>query len=120
MATKKKHYAIKKGNNVSNLIVGTWEECKKYVDGVPAQYKSFKTQEEAEMYLQGTGQAKAEVKTTPKKRKPKKKKGMITLQSSIPKELYEAFLKRCLQLDANEKKLFNNLVIESLEEWIEE
>ena len=39
---------------------------------------------------------------------------MITVQSTIPKDLYEKFLNRCLQLDADDKKLFNNLVIESL------
>ncbi|MEG0085634.1 MAG: RNase H1/viroplasmin domain-containing protein [Niameybacter sp.] len=120
MATKKKYYAIKQGKDVSNLIVDTWEECKKYVEGVPAQHKSFKTRHEAEMYLKGIEQTKAEIKTKSNKRKPKKKKGMITVQSTIPKELYEKFFNRCLQLDADEKKLFNNLIIESLEEWIED
>ena len=118
MAAKKKYYAIKQGRDVSNLIVDTWEECKKYVEGVPAQHKSFKTRQEAEMYLKGIEQDEIKIKSN--KRKPKKKKGMITLQSSIPKDLYEKFLNRCLQLDADDKKLFNNLVIESLEEWVED
>lgn len=118
MAAKKKYYAIKQGRDVSNLIVDTWEECKKYVQGVPAQHKSFKTRQEAEMYLQGIEQNEIKIKSP--KRKPKKKKGMITVQSTIPKDLYEKFLNRCLQLDADDKKLFNNLVIESLEEWVED
>lgn len=50
------------------------------------------------------------------KKKSKKNKGMITLQSTIPKDLYEKFLKRCSQLEASEKKILNNLMIESLEE----
>lgn len=49
MATKK-IYAVKKG-----LITGvfdTWEECKEAVDGFSgAEYKSFKTKEEAYAYL---------------------------------------------------------------------
>ena len=118
MTAKKKYYAIKQGRDVSNLIVDTWEECKKYVQGVPAQHKSFKTRQEAEMYLQGIEQNEIKIKSP--KRKPKKKNGMITVQSTIPKDLYEKFLNRCLQLDADDKKLFNNLVIESLEEWVED
>ena len=118
MAAKKKYYAIKKGNNVSNLIVETWEECKKYVEGVPAQHKSFKTKEEAEMYLKGIEQVK--VKNAPKKRKTKIKKGTITVHSAIPKDLYEKFLNRCTDLGADEKRIFSNLIIESLEEWVED
>lgn len=117
MAEKKKYYAIKQGRNVSNLIVDTWEECKKYVEGVPAKHKSFKTRQEAEMYLNGIEQVN--IKTNSPKIKPQKK-GMITVQSTIPKDLYEKFSNRCLQLDADEKKLFNNLVIELLEEWMED
>ena len=48
---KKKYYAIKKGNGVTNYIVDNWEECKWLVEGVPNEYKSFKTIEEAEEYL---------------------------------------------------------------------
>lgn len=118
MAAKKKYYAIKKGNNVNNLIVDTWEECKKYVEGVPAQHKSFKTKEEAEMYLKGTEQV--EVKNTQHKPKTNKKKGMITVQSTIPKDIYEKFLNRCTDLGADEKRIFSNLIIESLKEWVED
>ena len=70
------------------------------------------------MYLKGIEQNEIKIKSS--KRKPKKKNGMITVQSTIPKDLYEKFLNRCLQLDADDKKLFNNLVIESLEEWVED
>lgn len=46
----KKVYAVKKGRITG--ILNTWEECKAAVDGFPgAQYKSFKTREEAEEYL---------------------------------------------------------------------
>ena len=118
MAAKKKYYAIKQGRDVSNLIVNTWEECKKYVEGVPAQHKSFKTRQEAEMYLKGI--EKAEVKNTSPKKKTKKKKGMITVKSAIPKDIYEKFLNRCTDLGADEKRIFSNLIIESLEEWVED
>lgn len=85
MAVKKKYYAIKKGKDVSNLIVNTWEECKRYVEGVPSQHKSFKTKQEAEIYLKGAEQVQVENDSQ------KKNKGMITLQSTIPKDLYVKF-----------------------------
>lgn len=45
-----KYYAVKKGLKVG--IYSNWEECKEYVTGYKgAQYKSFKTFEEAEAYL---------------------------------------------------------------------
>ncbi len=47
-----KYYAVKKG--ITPGIYGSWEECKRMVDGYPgAQYKSFKTKTEAEAYLKG-------------------------------------------------------------------
>ena len=56
MATK--YYAIKKGLNaktgeaVSNIIVGSWNECLSYVKGVKgAIYKSFTSESEAIAYL---------------------------------------------------------------------
>ncbi|MBA5851280.1 viroplasmin family protein [Clostridium sp. cel8] len=55
---KKKFYAIKKGydfknnKNIENLIVDSWAECLKYVKGAKgAVYKSFKSRDEAEDYL---------------------------------------------------------------------
>lgn len=47
----KKYYAVKKGKKVG--IFDTWEETKKYVVGIKdAKYKSFKTKEEALLYLE--------------------------------------------------------------------
>lgn len=49
-----KFYAVKEG--LSRGIFHTWEECKASVNGYSgAEYKSFKTREEAEVYL-GMGQ----------------------------------------------------------------
>lgn len=48
----KKYYAIKIGNNVKDIIVEEWEECKKYTQGYPAIYKSFKNKREAKRYLE--------------------------------------------------------------------
>lgn len=54
-----KYYAVKEGfdpvqkKEIRNLILESWDECKKYVTGVKgAKYKSFKTLEEAEEYLE--------------------------------------------------------------------
>lgn len=40
--TKKKYYAIKDRNGVSNVIVTTCNECSKLVLGSNSVYKSFK------------------------------------------------------------------------------
>lgn len=48
---KYEYYAIKVGNNVKDLIVETWEECKDLVIGYPSVYKGFKTRKEAIKYL---------------------------------------------------------------------
>ena len=47
-----KYYAVRKGTVTG--IFRTWEECKKNVHGYSsAEYKSFKTLEEAEAYMKG-------------------------------------------------------------------
>lgn len=49
---KKKYYAVRKGKEEG--IYETWAECKAQVHGYKkAEYKSFKTLEEAEKYMQG-------------------------------------------------------------------
>lgn len=56
---KAKYYAVKKGHNTG--IFTNWDDCKTQVNGFPgAEYKSFKTNEEAEAYLAGN-----EITTTP-------------------------------------------------------
>lgn len=46
----KKFYAVKKGHNPG--IYGSWDACKKQVDGFSgASYKSFLTKEEAEQFM---------------------------------------------------------------------
>lgn len=49
---KKNYYAIKIGNNAKNLIVDSWENCKKYVIGYPSIYKGFKNYRQAKKYLE--------------------------------------------------------------------
>lgn len=52
---KKKFYAVKKGKKTG--LFQTWEACKASVDGYPgAEYKSFLSREEAEVYLAGAEQ----------------------------------------------------------------
>lgn len=47
-----KFYAVRKGKKTGIFL--TWDECKKNVDGFSgAEYKSFKTREEAEEYCNG-------------------------------------------------------------------
>lgn len=129
MAKCKKYYAIKSGKNVKNLIVDTWDECKTYVNGVHAQYKSFKTKEEAELYLASNyiksketqkTESKEVKKTSTGSKKKRKQSNTVLVQSRVPKEIYEKFIERCDYLDVNKEKTFTNLIIESLEEWIED
>lgn len=48
---KKKYYAVKRGR-VNDIIVESWDECKKLVDKYSkARYKSFATKTDAENYL---------------------------------------------------------------------
>lgn len=50
---KKKYYAVKNGRKIG--IYETWEDCKAQVDEYGgAEYKSFSTREEAEIYLGGS------------------------------------------------------------------
>ena len=47
-----KFYAVKKGRKAGVYL--SWDDCKKMVHGYPgAQYKSFRTREEAEDYVDG-------------------------------------------------------------------
>lgn len=47
-----KFYAVKEGRNTG--IFESWDECKKQVDGYSgAKYKSFKSMEEAQEYIEG-------------------------------------------------------------------
>jgi len=51
---KQKYYAVRKGRQAG--IYPDWDTCKAQVDGYAgAQYKSFSTREDAELYLKGAG-----------------------------------------------------------------
>ena len=59
-----KYYAVRKGTVTG--IFRTWEECKKNVHGYSgAEYKSFKTLEEAEAYMKGGAAAEEVTDTVP-------------------------------------------------------
>lgn len=52
MAKKSKYYAVARGSEGAK-IYDTWEECELNVIGVKnSRYKSFKTREEAEQWIQ--------------------------------------------------------------------
>ena len=62
-----KYYAVRKGKTTG--IYRTWEACKELVDGYPgAQYKSFRTLEEAQAYLgnSSAGEIRKEMSNTQK------------------------------------------------------
>ncbi|MDO5716892.1 MAG: ribonuclease H family protein [Tissierellia bacterium] len=69
------YYAVKKGR--ARGIYLTWEECRVQIEGIAAEYKKFKTLEEAEAYLMDGEQnpPKQKSKRSPSKNassKPKK------------------------------------------------
>lgn len=122
--TNKKYYAIKEGNGVKNIILENWSECQPLVLGYSAVYKSFKTEEEAKKYLDGMGEkevkkAKERIAKAIKKDK-EKKATTVSIQTRIPKELYEKFLKRCEIIGLNEKKALHSLMQETFEEWTDD
>lgn len=61
MAVKKKYYAVRKGHEVGIFL--TWAACQKATKGFSgAEFKSFKTKEEATLYMEG---GKEEILTLP-------------------------------------------------------
>ena len=61
MKKNKNYYAIKKGKNVSDFIVETWEECSRYVSNYNAVYKTFKRKRDAESYLADMSQESLDI-----------------------------------------------------------
>lgn len=58
--SNKKVYAVRNGKNTG--VFNTWDECKKQVNGFKgAEYKSFKTLEEAKDYVYGSDLKKFEI-----------------------------------------------------------
>ena len=119
MGSKKKYYAIKKGNGVTNKIVDTWNECKALVLGYPAIYKSFKTEDEALEYL-GLKPEECSVEEQHqdqvKKSSSKKKKGknQRIVKVCLDKELYIQFIKECERVDMSEEMVIKNMI----KEWL--
>lgn len=48
---KKRCYAIKVGNNVRDIVVDNWEECKKYTFYYNSIYKGFPNEKQAKKWL---------------------------------------------------------------------
>lgn len=102
MSKKQKYYAIKVGNNVTDLIVESWEECEKYVLNVPSRYKSFSTREEAEQYLK-------EAPDIPQGSfRPYRKGDKVKSEFYLSETIYKKFMEKC---KSENKKM--DLVIEN-------
>lgn len=71
-----KFYAVRKGKKTG--LFYNWDDCKSSVSGYPcAEYKSFKTKEEADIYLKGFKQ-----ENTGKKKESKNKEQTIDFKQS--------------------------------------
>ena len=106
---KNNFYAIKEGYE-KNVIVSTWDECKKLTDHYPnAIFKSFYTQREAEDYL-NEKQTERKQKTTVAS---KEKGVMLKVWISDPKIIAD-MKKECIRLDLTVDKAIENLI----SEWI--
>lgn len=103
--SKKKFYAIKKGNGVENKIVSTWEECKSLVEGYHSEFKSFKTEEDALKYLGIKNKRNKNNKKTNKKsdngivnlKIQNKEDTSSSFKVQISDELYNDFMKKCIE-----------------------
>lgn len=103
--SKKKFYAIKKGNGVENKIVSTWEECKSLVEGYHSEFKSFKTEEDAIKYLGIKNKRNKNNKKTNKKsdngivnlKIQNKEDKSSSFKVQISDELYNDFMKKCIE-----------------------
>lgn len=103
--SKKKFYAIKKGNGVENKIVSTWEECKSLVEGYHSEFKSFKTEEDALKYLGIKNKRNKNNKKTNKKsdngivnlKIQNKEDKSSSFKVQISYELYNDFMKKCIE-----------------------
>ena len=99
---KCKYYAIKEGKGVKDLIVRSWDECKEYVHGYSAVYKSFTSEEDAKEYLENVDikkvkeQAKycSEHKEELKEKKKKIRESVKTLNIKISAEMYNELEKK--------------------------
>lgn len=115
----KKYYAIKVGKGVKNKIVTTWKECSELVLGFNSIYKSFKTREEAEQYLNGIKDNSIDIVLEKNKKareyNTKKKKSARSLQGiRIDKDLYDRFQEKCNEFEFTEEKAITLLI----EEWL--
>jgi len=103
--SKKKFYAIKKGNGVENKIVSTWEECKSLVEGYHSEFKSFKTEEDAFKYLGIKNKRNKNNKKTNKKsdngivnlKIQNKEDKSSSFKVQISDELYNDFIEKCIE-----------------------
>ena len=101
------YYAVKIGKNPG--IYSSWAECEKQVKGYPnAQFKKWKTREEAEAYINGSGNSKPYGSgmsslgfgsKMPSSRKEKEKAGLIPAQDgslSAIEELFQSTKTDCI------------------------
>lgn len=113
---KTKFYAIKEGNGVSNLIVNTWDECSKLVLGYNSVYKSFKTREEAEKYLNIVNTEEIKEKTIKTKEVKKYKRGnKEVIRVDLAKDIYEKFIIKCDDVGMSKEKVIREMI----KEWLD-
>lgn len=77
---KRRYYAVRFGRDGFNGVLNTWEECKRYVHGVPkAVHKSFKKMEDAQAYIRLDGSTST---ASTKKRGSTTSPGKITITTN--------------------------------------
>lgn len=122
MAKQQKYYAIKTGKGVKDKIVTTWSECEQLVKGYPSVYKSFKTEEEAKLYLGSIKDVdkKLEENNKAMEYNKAKKKGTVCVANvfkgvRIDKVIAEEFEAKCTDLNISKEKILNELI----REWVD-
>lgn len=79
------YYAVRRGHKTG--VFETWPECQRVTSGYPkAEYKKFKTLEEAEAYA--GGQNPAAVKSSPARRRKTKEETIVISPFKFPVRIY--------------------------------
>lgn len=117
---KNKYYAIKKGNGVKDIIVRSWDECKPLVNGYPAIYKSFLTEDEALTYLGSIAENKIsdiqeQTVAAIKKNKVKKATTKPITGLRIENGLYKKLEAKCNNFDIT----IHDAIKDLIKEWVE-
>lgn len=114
---KKNCYAIYYTGSGDSIIVKTWAECQKKTQGRANKFKGFRTEQEAQKWLEEIDpKAKIATKKRPQKQKKEKKAktGKVQFQLTLELQALAELRKRAETLKMQPETLVENLILEYL------